>query len=125
MFSKRNQTGMTLFGMTLIVFVIVFFTLLGLKLLPAYLNNFKVKSDLANLVHQPNASKLSRSEIVDGLERRFEIDEVSYVHLSKNLHVKRITGGKRISIVYEIRVPLIYNVSALIDFNDKVEAVRH
>lgn len=122
--NRRKQTGITLFGMVLVVFVVVFFTLVFMKLLPAYLNNFKVNSDLKNLVQQPNASRLSMSEIMDGLERRFEIDEVSYVHLSKDLKVTRITGGKRISITYSVRVPMFYNVSAIIDFKDHVEAVH-
>ncbi|MHB1587656.1 MAG: DUF4845 domain-containing protein [Acidiferrobacteraceae bacterium] len=125
MFNRRRQTGITLFGMVLVVFVVVFFTLLVLKLLPAYLNNFKVKSDLKNLVQQPNASRLSMSEIMDGLERRFEIDEVSYVHLSKNLTVTRIAGGKRIVIRYSVLVPMFYNVSAIVNFDDHVEAVHH
>lgn len=124
MVNRRKQTGITLFGMVLVVFVVVFFTLVFMKLLPAYLNNFKVNSDLKNLVQQPNASRLSMSEIMDGLERRFEIDEVSYVHLSKDLKVTRITGGKRISITYSVRVPMFYNVSAIIDFKDHVEAVH-
>lgn len=124
MVNRRRQSGITLFGMVLVVFVVVFFTLLVMKLLPAYLNNFKVESDLKNLVQQPNASRLSMSEIMDGLERRFEIDEVSYVHLSKNLTVTRITGGKRIVIKYSVLVPMFYNVSAIVDFNDHVEAVH-
>ncbi|MHB1950681.1 MAG: DUF4845 domain-containing protein [Acidiferrobacteraceae bacterium] len=125
MFNARRQAGITLFGMVLVVLVIAFLTLLVLKLLPAYLNNFKVNSDLKNLMQQPDAPRLSRSEIVDGLERRFEIDEVSYVHLSKDLTVVRIPGGKRVSIKYSVRVPLAYNVSAIIDFNDQREAVHH
>jgi len=125
MYYRNRQSGMTIFGMLLIVFLIVFFTLLTLKLVPPYLNNFKVKSDLANLVKEPGSANLSMPEVVDGLERRFEIDEVSHVHLSKDLKVTAIAGGLSINLAYEVRVPLIYNISAVVDFNDHAEAVGH
>lgn len=125
MHGRGRQAGMTILGMLVIAFLIVFFTLLGLKLMPPYLNNFKVKSDLANLAQEPNSGNLSTPEVIDGLERRFEIDEVSHVHLSRDLKVTPITGGLSITINYEVRVPLIYNVSAVVAFNDHVEARGH
>lgn len=121
--SLAKQGGLSLVGLLMILFLIAFFTLLGLKLAPPYLNNFKVKSDLSGLSKLPDSEHLGRSQILDSLERRFEIDEVSYVHLSKNMQIKRITGGRRVTIKYDVTVPLIYNLSALVRFDDRQDLV--
>lgn len=121
--SRNTQTGITLIGILLVAFVIMFFLLLGMKLAPPYLNNFKVKSDLAGMAKQPGSSHLARMQVVDSLERRFEIDEVSYVRLSKDLTVKRISGGRSVVIHYSVTVPLIYNISAVVTFDDRQDMV--
>lgn len=121
--SRGTQTGITLIGMLVIAFLIVGFTLLGLKLAPPYMNNFKVKSDLASLSKQPGSAHMAREQIVDGLERRFEIDEVSDVRLSKDLTVKHISGGRAVVIHYVVVVPLVYNLSAMMTFTDRQDMV--
>lgn len=121
----KRQAGITIFGMAIVAFLVVFFTLLILTLVPPYLNDYKIKSDLANLKAQPQAGQMSRAEIQDALERRFEIDEVSHVRLHKDMVVTNTDGGKEVRITYHVKVPLIYNISAWLDFDDHTELSGH
>ncbi len=116
----NRQSGITFWGLLVVAALVAFFVLLFFKLLPPYINNAKVKTDLSSMASQPGAATMTRQDIINALYRRFEIDDVSYVHLKTDLHVTRPDPNSPlvVQIAYEVRVPLAYNVTALLDFND-------
>ncbi len=124
MYPRHKQTGVTFWGFAIVGFLIAFFTLLFLKLLPPYIEHAKVKTALENAAKQPNAANQSKVEITAALQRRFDVDDVSRVNLSKDLTVAKSADGRTttIRITYEVRVPLAYNISALLSFDETVEA---
>ncbi len=119
----NRQSGITMWGLMVVAAVGAFFVFLALKLIPAYINNADVKADLASLASQPNAATMTLYQVHDALSRRFEIDSVSHVNLRTDLQVTQPNpGGPQIvRVAYEVRVPLMYNVTALLDFNDTVQ----
>lgn len=121
--SRTRQRGMTMWGMAMVVALIVFFTLLGLNLLPPYLENLKVQTALRNVAAQASGNSMSPEEVAEGLRKRFEIENIDQtIDLRKALKIEsRGQSKKAIRIVYEVRVPLVYNLSALIEFNNSVE----
>ena len=52
MYGNRKQAGMTMWGIMIVIALVVFFTLLTLKLLPPYLENVKVQAVLKNISKQ-------------------------------------------------------------------------
>ena len=119
----NNQRGMTMWGMAMVIALIVFFTLLGLKLFPPYLDNFKINNALQNVGKQPGVGSMSQEEIMESLRKRLEIENVDgTLDLRKTLKVEaRGRGGKAIRVVYQVQVPLAYNITALLDFDNSVE----
>lgn len=116
----HKQSGMTMWGMAVVIALIVFFTLLGLKLTPPYLEFFKVKSVLNSVGKQSGSA--TREELLATLEKRFDIDEVHAVDLRKDFTIENRGASRRIlRIAYQVRVPLAYNITALLDFNSSVE----
>jgi hypothetical protein len=101
--------------------VSIFFILLFFKLLPSYIEHAKVKTALEGVASQPNAINMEKHEIKAALDRRFNIDDVDDVDLSKTLFVEKKPGVTIIRITYERRVPFAYNVSILLDFNDSAQ----
>lgn len=124
--SLAAQRGITMWGMLFVSMLVVAFVLLFLKLLPPYIEDGKVRTALENVGKQPGSASFTRAEIVNALERRFEIDSVSRVDLAKDLSLERSPDGrgKVIRIQYDVVVPLVYNISALIQFDNSVEAGR-
>jgi len=119
---SRGQRGMTMWGMAVVMALIVFFTLLGLQLVPPYLENFKVKSILRSIAAQPESGSMTRQDLVNTLQKRFDIDEVHAVDLKNDLTFEnKGRTSKLIRIAYEVRVPLAYNISALLEFDNSVE----
>jgi Tfp pilus assembly major pilin PilA len=124
MLYRHKQSGVTFWGFAMVAFLIVFFTLLTLKLVPPYIENAKVRTALENVVKQPNAANMSKVEIVDALQRRFDVDDVSRANLKTDLTVTKSADGRstKLRIAYEVRIPLAYNISALLNFDENAEA---
>jgi hypothetical protein len=121
MLTGTKQYGMTFWGLLISGAVFVFFLLLFFRLLPPYIEHAKVKTSLENMARQPDAGEMEKVHIRAALERRFSIEDVNDVDLTKSLFVEKRAGGTVIRIAYERRVPLAYNVTALIVFDDTVQ----
>lgn len=119
--TRAKQSGMTFWGLLMVAALIVFFTVMGFKLLPPYLEDAKVRTALENIAKQPEAGSWGTVEIKNALDRRFQIDDVSRVDLNKNLTVDKKPGVTVIRIAYEVRVPMAYNITALINFDHSVQ----
>lgn len=117
----RKQIGMTMWGMAMVTIMVVFFLLLVLKLLPPYLGNMKVKTALENTLRQGNAAALSKEELAGMLQKRLDIEDVQGVDLSKDLKIETQNRVKTIRVAYEVRIPLAYNLSALLEFDNRVQ----
>jgi hypothetical protein len=122
MHTLAAQRGMTFWGVAMIMALIVFFTLLTLKLAPPYMEHGKVITALKAIEKQPPSGSFSKEEIRRALDRRFTIDDVRRVNLNKNLYFEKKPGGiVVVRIAYEVRVPMAYNITALIEFDESIE----
>ena len=125
MLNSARQNGMTFWGIAFVGALIVIVTILFFKMLPPYLEYGKVRTALENVGKQPNAANMEKGEIKAALDRRFSIDDVANVDLNKALFVEKKPGATTIRIAYERRVPIAYNVTALIEFDHSVQATAH
>ena len=121
---RHKQAGMTMWGVVTVFALIGFFALLALKLTPAYLENLRVQSVLKNLVSEGNVSTMTDQDIASSLEKRFDIEDVTRVDPRKDVKVEAQGNKKVIHVAYEVRIPLAYNISALLNFDDHVEVAR-
>lgn len=115
----KRQQGMTLISTILIIVMVGFIGLIGLRLFPVYLENFKVSSHLQQLASDANTGKLSDSEIVQALSKRFSIDDVTNVK-PENIFVEREAGAINIAVEYEVRTAGIANVEMVASFIEEV-----
>lgn len=121
MLARTRQHGISFWGLLVVAAVSIFFLLVFFKLLPSYIENAKVKTALTGVASQPNAINMEKNEIKGSLQRRLDIDDVNDVDLSKTLFVEKKPGVTTMRITYERRVPLFYNVTILLDFNESVQ----
>jgi hypothetical protein len=121
MYDDRKQAGMTMWGVMIVIALIVFFTLLTLKLLPPYMENAKVRSVLKNLSKEPGIGAAPPEELMAMLQKRFDVEDIERVNLRRDLKIEAKNKVKTIRVSYETRVPLVYNISALLEFNNSIE----
>ena len=93
-----------------------------MKLVPAYLDNNKVVSALDSLAETPGAAQMSRRQVLDKIDNTLYIDMASdLLDLNEALTITKTKNTKVFSIDYERVIPMAYNISALLDFENSVE----
>lgn len=119
--SLKSQQGLTLLSIAFILFLIGFFVLLTLKVVPIYLDHNKVKNALTALEKDPAFATMSEYEIRSSLGKRFNLN---YVYDVKPEDVKIVKSGTytKAEVEYETVVKLVYNLSVLAEFHDVIEA---
>lgn len=118
---RHRQQGLTFWSGSFILIMVLMVLLIGLKLTPAYIEHGKVKAGLENMAQQPGIGNQSKAEIRDRLQKYLDIDNVSGVDLRTDLTVSGPSNGEvTVRVAYEVRVPLAYNISALLEFDDSV-----
>lgn len=116
---NRSQQGMTLTSMVVVLSVVGFFIYIGMKLFPLYSEFSGVKESMEAVAQEPNIAKAPKGKVIDLLFRRFNI---SYV---ENVKAEDITidtkKGAKLTIKYEVRRPLMYNLDVVARFEHTVD----
>ena len=114
---------MTLLGWIFTLTLIGSVALIVMKLVPIYLESFKVDKALSGIIEEPGIGNKPPVEIYKDFVRRMDIDEVDrfsartvreYVTVEKNLRNVTIT------VEYQAETHLIGNVSLIVDFKKQV-----
>ena len=122
MADKSKQGGMTLMGFLMVLAVVGIFAFIGMKLFPVYSEYYSVVQSMKGIQMEPGVANMAPVKIRDLLDRRFDI---SYVDSVKPEHIK-ITraNGYNLSIKYEVRRPLAYNLDFVAKFEKTVDLTR-
>ena len=120
----HHQKGMTAIGWLLVLGLIAFFTLITLRLVPAYLEFAKVTSVLESLQNEPGITRKTRGEIIQMITKRFDVNDVYQVD-AKQVKIKKEKGVLTVSINYERREHLVGNVDVVTTFDKQVEVVAN
>ena len=118
--SIKRQTGVTAIGWAIILALVGFFALLTLKMVPVYLEYFKVVSSLESLESE-NVS--SPGEIRRLLENRFEIDYVTSIS-PRQVKINNKNNYFDVSAKYDARIHLFANIDVMLAFDKQVEVPR-
>lgn len=120
--NMSKQKGASMWMLILGSALIVLFALVTMKLVPAYLDNNKVVHALDSLKKQPGVGNWSRRQILERVDNTLYIDLASdLLDLNEALVITKTKTKKVISIDYERVVPMAYNISALLDFENSIE----
>lgn len=119
-FSAKHQQGLTFLTILLILGLIAFFVLLGLKIGPIYMNHNKVVNALSALEEMEDVETLSKRHTYDSLDKRFGMNYVEYVERD-DITITKQGNYLKVEIEYERVVPIVGNLSVLAEFYDFFE----
>lgn len=114
--SRNTQRGATFWSLLFFLGVLGFFLFLGFKLFPPYMDDFKVKAAMDSLAKQSDAGSLSKAAMAESLSKRFDVDTITSVDPAKYLVIETRARTRVIRFNYQVVVPLMFNVSALLEF---------
>ncbi|GAA4349960.1 DUF4845 domain-containing protein [Kangiella taiwanensis] len=112
--NRQYQDGMTAAGWMIIMAIVLFFMYLAIKLVPAYMEYFSIKSSIQSVAEEADSNS-SKSDIERLVAGRFSVNNIDIIK-AKDVEIKEITGGKALYVEYENRISLFGNVSALVEF---------
>jgi hypothetical protein len=114
----NKHRGISLIGLLITSGVLVFFALMGFKLMPSYLEYFTVKRVVADIANSPEVRGGSLHDVQAAFARRAQIDNITSV-TANELEVTKTGEGFEIAVSWAARVPLFGNLNACIDFEVK------
>lgn len=112
----RKQQGMTFIGLVFTIAAIVFVAVIAMKLTPAYMEFLSVKKAITKIENDPSFASMSKNDIVAQFDRSATIDDIKAIKGNELLISKEEGGRPVVTAEYQTVVPLVANVSALIDF---------
>jgi hypothetical protein len=111
----KRQRGMGFAGVLVILVGIIFLAIIGMKMVPAYLEYFAIKKAVAAITQGGQLRNASVADVRRAFELRQAVDDFTSVG-PKDLEITKDGSDIVISFAYERRIPLFYNISLLIDF---------
>jgi len=110
--------------MLLTAAVLVAVALLVMKLTPHYMDNAKLKAALEYVTADSSVANMTRREIVQRMKDKLYIDYGDeLINLDESLIIEKRRGGMTLALDYEVVVPLVANISALLDFNSSADVI--
>ena len=109
-----KQRGVSLSGLIFWLAIGGFLAIMAAKLLPSYVEYFSVKKMFSTMVEAGDLKGTVR-EIRRSFDTRNAIEDVKSVR-GEDLEVTKEGGETVITATWSVRIPMVYNISACLDF---------
>ena len=110
------QRGLSLSGFMFGAVILVLASITGLKLVPAYMEDAKIKNLFVAIANDPGMQKASPRDIRMSFGKRASIDNVAAIN-SEDIEIASNGDRLVLSASYAVKVPLAGNVSLYLEFN--------
>jgi hypothetical protein len=114
--ANKRQRGVSLPGLLIWSIVIVLLTILGMRLIPSYVEFAAVKQTLVIIANDPELRDANTREIRSAFDKYAAIDNIESVNGS-DIVVNKQGEQLLLSASYTVTKPLFANLSLLIDFD--------
>ena len=117
---QHRQRGMTFLGILVLVVVVGGWVYAGIRLVPKYLEYMRVAETLEQVRDEFDSNPGSTEFMIrKAIERRFDIEMVEVI-TSTDVEIDKDGGAFNVRASYEDTVPLVANVSFLVEFDKSV-----
>jgi len=121
----KCQRGLGMLQWALVIAVAGFFLLFAFKVVPLYAENRYVESALRSLeTGGEKVEQMTDAEIKKKLGNFYMINNVRSEGPTKNIKIDRRSEDLLITIDYETRVPLFYNIDLVLSFQNHLDSSR-
>ena len=114
--SLNKQRGLSLSTLLMWSIILVFGAIVGMKVLPVYVEDRAIKKTLETLAHNGDMQEAAPNLIMMEFGKQKSIDHITNVDENDMIIDKR-SGGLVLSFKYQVKIPLVSNISLLLEFN--------
>lgn len=112
---RARQRGITLLGLIMGSFVLVFVALLVMRLLPSYIEYFTIKKAVVSISNQMRGQGGSANDVRRAFDSRQAIDDFKAIKAT-DLEITKQGNDFLIVAAYRKEIPLFANIGLYIDF---------
>lgn len=121
MSSLKQQQGLSMIGWLCLIVLFGFSVLVVSKLGPHYIDNRYVVSALKTLADNPDLSRMAPGEIRSSLSKIFTVNNIRG-KATESVKVVKNSNATQVTIAYEERINLIYNIDVVLVFNHLLDS---
>ncbi len=109
---RRTQQGLTLIGFIFVLILLGGVAYIAMRLIPMYSEYFSVVKAIKGVAGEPGILTMEDRKIRDLLSRRFDISYVDSIQ-PKDVKIVRTQGSVKLSVDYEVRKLVAYNIDLI------------
>lgn len=113
-----RERGMSLLSVALLLFLVIFFGTLVIKLSGPYYDQFTLDSMLSKMAQEMSGRQVSEADIRDRLVKNMNINNID-LDLKKSLSVDSRSSQPKIILDYEKRIHIFGNVDVVLSFHEE------
>ncbi len=117
---KSKQGGASFLSWIVIAAMVSAIGLIGARIVPAYVD-YRTITTLIEALPADKVHVMSKGEIYDALSKRFLINNIRDLDVTKVVAIERKRDGTALVLNYEVRQPLLYNISIVVSFNRRFD----
>lgn len=123
--SIKHQRGLGMLQWAFVIAIAGFFLLFAFKVIPLYAENRYVESALRSLVTGgEELEQMTDGEIKSKLSKFYTINNVRSIGPTESVKVKRESEKVLVTVDYETRAPLFWNIDLVVSFQNHLDSTR-
>ena len=125
---QKQQSGMALISGLILSLIFIAIIILAVKLVPPYINNYLVKNTIHNIVKNLENEPVSsfnefRHAVTEKFDKHLNINGITSIN-RRDLIITQTTREFHIGLVYDVKVPIVGNLNAIIHFRDSIKVPK-
>lgn len=117
--TRRGQTGMSIPGMLVVAVMVGFFVMCIIRMWQPYFEYLSVRNIIQNISSEHGAADLRVTDIRRSIAKNFNTNQI-YELNPREVEVYRREGKTYIDARYEVRIPIMGRIDAILNFDDLV-----
>ncbi|MEX1667613.1 DUF4845 domain-containing protein [Zhongshania guokunii] len=121
---RKKQQGMSMLAALCVLGVVLFFATVTVRLAPIYVDYWTLKRIIDDVASESRSSDATPAGIRKELSSRFITNRIESISL-RDIKISADKKGVLIDARHEKRVPLMFNVDAVVRFDEAQFLVPH
>ena len=115
--TRQRQSGISILGVLTIMLMVGFFIMCAIRMVPGYLEYVGVKDIIARMAMETEVENESISDIRRNIANIFNTNQI-YLLAPEDVEVYSKEGKTYIDANYEVRLPIVWRIDAVMKFDD-------
>jgi len=112
----KKQRGLSFVAFIFGAIFVVFASISGMKLIPAYMEDEQIKKLFMEIANDPDMKKGSKNDILTAFNKHAMVENITVIK-ADDIDIIKDSDRLILSASYSHKVPLIANISLCMEFN--------